>query len=239
MITTTSLSPRRQLALDFGFRPALGRADFLVGASNAEAATWIDRWPDWPSPARGLAVVGPAGSGKSHLAAVWRTASKAALIVAADLTVDTVPDALGSAIHAVVERIDSGGDEQALLHLYNTVAEQGGNLLLLSRKPPARLGLVLPDLTSRLATLPVATIGPPDEVLLAGVLAKHFADRQVLVQDGVIAYLVNRMERSFDAAERLADRMDRAALEGDGRISMRIARQAMDDTSADGPADGA
>ena len=229
MTTSTDAANRRQLALDLGFRPALGRADFLVGASNAEAAAWIDCWPDWPEPARGLAIVGPTGAGKSHLAAVWQAASGAALIDAPDLTPRTVPDALGEARNAVVDRVDGGIDEPALFHLFNMVVERSGSLVILSRTPPARLEITLPDLASRLATLPVATIGLPDEALLAGVLAKHFADRQVLVRDDVIAYLVNRMERSFDAAERLADRMDRAALEGDGKISMRVARLAMAD----------
>jgi len=233
MIINADPAPRRQLALDLGHRPALGRADFLVGASNAEAATWIDRWPDWPEPARGLAIVGPAGAGKSHLAAVWRAASGAALVAACDLTIAGVPEALGEAACAVVERVDGAFDEEALLHLYNTVVERGGALVILSRTPPVRLDIALPDLASRLATLPVATIGLPDEVLLAGVLAKHFADRQVLVRDDVIAYLVSRMERSFDAAERLADRMDRAALEGDGKITMRVARLAMAEDGAD------
>lgn len=234
MTISTDAPQHRQLALDLGFRPALGRADFLVGPSNAEAAAWIDRWPDWPEPARGLAIVGPAGAGKSHLAAVWQRASGAALICAPDLTPEAVPDALGEAASAVVERIDGGADERALFHLFNMVVERGGSLVILSRIPPARLAISLPDLASRLATLPVATIGLPDEALLAGVLAKHFADRQVLVRDGVIAYLVNRMERSFDAAERLADRMDRAALEGDGKISMRVARLAMADEETGG-----
>jgi chromosomal replication initiation ATPase DnaA len=241
MTTSPERAPRRQLALDLGYRPALERADVLVGTSNAEAAAWIDRWPDWPEPGRGLAIVGPAGAGKSHLAAVWRAASNAALVAAPELTTAGVPDALGPARCAVVERIDGGFEEEALLHLYNTVVERGGSLVILSRTPPARLAIALPDLASRLATLPVATIGLPDEALLAGVLAKHFADRQVLVRDDVIAYLVNRMERSFDAAERLADRMDRAALEGDGRITLRVARLAMAgdaDAADDGTGDG-
>ncbi|WPZ33601.1 DnaA/Hda family protein [Thalassobaculum sp. OXR-137] len=237
MTTSPDAAARRQLALDLGFRPALGRADFLVGASNAEAAAWIDRWPDWPEPARGLAIVGPSGSGKNHLAAVWQAASGAALVDAPALSSDIVPDALGDARNAVVDRVDGGIDEPALFHLFNMVVERGGSLVILSRTPPARMEISLPDLASRLATLPVATIGLPDEALLAGVLAKHFADRQVLVRDDVIAYLVNRMERSFDAAERLADRMDRAALEGDGKISMRVARLAMADEDM-GDADG-
>ena len=227
----------RQLVLDLGHRTALGRDDFLISPSNVDAATWIDRWPDWPAPGRGLALVGPVGSGKSHLAAVWRARSAAALVTAPELTVPGVPEALGDAVHTVVERLDARCDEEAVLHLYNTVAERGGSVLVLSRVAPARLGLTLPDLVSRLSTLPVAAIGAPDEALLAGVLAKHFADRQVAVRDDVVAYMVDRMERSFAAAERLARRLDEVALERRGAISTALVRLVLEE-EAGGPEDG-
>ncbi|GHD49550.1 hypothetical protein GCM10017083_21950 [Thalassobaculum fulvum] len=222
-----------QLILDLGHRPALGRSDFLVSACNADAAAWVDRWPDWPAPLRGLAIVGPAGCGKTHLGAVWRKASGAAGLNAATLTVAGVPEALGEAANAVVDDLTELAAPRALLHLYNTVAERGGSVLILSRAAPARLDVGLPDLASRLATLPVATVGGPDEVLLAGVLAKHFADRQVAVREEVVAYLVTRMERSFAAADRLVDRLDRLALAEGRRVDRALARRALADDDSD------
>lgn len=216
-----------QLTLDLGHRPALGRGDFLVSTCNAEAAAWIDRWPDWPAPLRGLAIVGPPGCGKTHLGAVWRQASGAVAADAADLTVQGVPDVMGNAVNAVVDDLAGLRWPQALLHLYNTVAERRGSVLILSRAAPARLDFGLPDLASRLATLPVATVGGPDEVLLAGVLAKHFADRQVAVREDVVAYLVARMERSFAAANRLVDRIDRLALAAGRRVDRALAKRAL------------
>lgn len=216
-----------QLALDLGHRRALGRDDFLVSACNAEAAAWIDRWPDWPAPLRGLAIVGPPGCGKTHLGAVWRQASGAVAVDAAALTVDGVPELLGDAVNAVVDDLAGLRRPQALLHLYNTVAERRGSVLILSRAAPARLDFGLPDLASRLATLPVATVGGPDEVLLAGVLAKHFADRQVAVREDVVAYLVARMERSFAAADRLVDGIDRLALAEGRRVDRALAKRAL------------
>ena len=223
----TDESPR-QLVLDLTRRSARHRSDFLVSACNAEAAAWIDRWPDWPEPARGLVIVGPAASGKSHLGAVWRDRSAATVIDASSLSVDAVPECLGTAYDVLVEGLDVRRSDEALFHLYNIVAERSGSMLILSRTAPAQMGIALADLASRLATLPVVTIGDPDEALLAGVMAKHFADRQVTVRDEVLAYLVARMERSFAAAHRLAVRLDQIGLSERRPISLAVARRALD-----------
>ncbi len=82
----------------------------------------------------------------------------------------------------------------------------------------------LPDLASRLASVPAVAVLPPDDTLLAAVLAKHFADRQVDVAPEVIAYLVKQIERSFTAAETMARRLDRAAMRARGPITIKLAR---------------
>ena len=68
---------------------------------------------------------------------------------------------------------------------------------------------------------------PPDEALLARVMLKLFADRQLKVPEGVIPYLVVRMERSFSAAERLVAAIDGLALQQKRNISVEIAAEAL------------
>lgn len=205
----------RQLSFDLGHRPALGRDDFLISSCNREAVDWIDLWPDWPSPA--LVLCGPAGSGKSHLAAVWRDRSGALPVTSADLA-EAAGQVMKDAPHRLIDpAIALGGDvalgqEEALLHLYNNVAEAGGTLLLTAEAPPARWSLALPDLASRLRAAPVVTIGQPDDSLLGAVLVKMFADRQLRVPPDVIAFLLVRMERSFAAARSMVERIDARAL---------------------------
>jgi chromosomal replication initiation ATPase DnaA len=201
------VSAPRQLPLPLPHRPALGREDFLVAPCNADAVAWLDRWPDWPS--AGLVVYGPPGCGKSHLGAVW-----AAQAGARDLLLDEPACA---------------GDEEALLHRLNFAREQGGSVLLLAREPPARWPLGLADLRSRLLALPAVAVGAPDDALLAAVLAKLFADRQAAVGGDVLSYLVARMERSFAAAGRLAEALDRAALAAKRPITPALARRVLDE----------
>jgi len=210
-----------QLPLDLGFRAALGRTDFLVAPCNEAAIAWIDRWPGWPSPA--LALCGPAGSGKTHLGEVWRARSGAMPIASAALASAAVPRLLGAAKAAFVDDADQAGEE-ALLHLYNLLAERRGHLLLVAREPPARWRIKLADLRSRLLAAPVVAVEAPDDALLGAVLVKLFADRQLDVGQELIAYLLVQIERSFAAAQEAVAALDAASLAEGRAVTVPLAR---------------
>lgn len=199
-----------QLTFDLPHRPALGRDDFWVTNSNAHAVDLIDRWPQWPSSA--LLLTGPRGSGKTHLAEVWRKASGARKIRADQLERGKVPDLLsGGAV--VVEDAPSGAlDETALFHLLNLANEQSSHVLITTRDVPNLWNVALPDLLTRLNALTLARLAEPDDILLRAVLVKLFTDRQVVVGEGVVEYLVVRMERALGAADDLVAELDARAL---------------------------
>lgn len=188
------------------------------------------RWPDWGG-GRTLALTGQSGSGKSHLAHLFCARSKGGIIKAADLSLDDPPQ-LAACPSVVVEDADRGVDEQALLHLYNLLVQNGKHLLLTGRTPPSRWSVRLPDLRSRLATIPLAEIGPPDDALLEAVLVKLFADRQIRISDDVPAYLAARMERSFAQARALAALIDDASLAGGRAVTTALVRDVLADLAA-------
>jgi chromosomal replication initiation ATPase DnaA len=213
-----------QLPLDLGHRPALDRADFLVAPSNAAAVTWLDRWPQWPAPA--LALAGPPGSGKSHLAHVFAARAGAPIIEPSSLTTERVPGLLGGASAAVVDEAERAA-EAPLLHLYNLLAERGGHLLVVSRGAPARWTISLADLRSRLVASPSVAVAAPDEALIGALLVKLFADRQLAVGEEVLAYLALHLERSFAAVQRAVAALDAAALAEHRRITVPLARRVL------------
>ena len=200
----------RQLALALAHPESLTRDDFLSGPSNAGALRLIEAWPDWPD--RMIVLIGPEGSGKSHLAAIWAHTAGARLVAAHALEEGRVPAALATGA-VVIEDVAPGlFDERALFHLLNLARESGCFALFTARSAPSGWPLRIADLASRLRALPKATVDAPDDGLLRAVLVKLFSDRQVVVDEALIAYLMTRMERSFGAARALVSALDAEAL---------------------------
>lgn len=202
----------RQLPLDLPPVENRTRDDFLVGGANEAALALIDAWPEWP--ARAVALVGPAGAGKSHLAALFHEASGAPILKAAELSIERVPQALARGA-LVLEDLGEGAiEEAALFHLLNLVHEERAHLLVTSRELPAALAerLATRDLASRLRLMPVVRLGAPDDHLLAAVAVKLFADRQIIPDEALISYLMARVERSYAAIGELIAELDREAL---------------------------
>jgi chromosomal replication initiation ATPase DnaA len=212
----------RQLALALPHAESFARDDFLTGASNDAALATIERWPDWAD--RVLALTGPEGAGKSHLAAIWAEKAGARRVSARALGETDLLHALATGA-LVVEDASDELDERALFHLLNLVREEDGYLLLTSRTPPATWGVALPDLASRLRAVPVVTVSAPDDALLRAVMVKLFADRQLAVDETLIAYLATRIERSFAVARETVERLDREALRQKRGVTRALAAE--------------
>jgi chromosomal replication initiation ATPase DnaA len=213
-----------QLPFDFPGRSSFTRADFMVSPANEAAMAWIERWPDWPGTA--LAISGPPGAGKSHLAEIWRQRAEARTIAPDALKRADLSSLLNGSRAVLIDDAD-GAPERPLLHLYNGLAERAGRLLIVARSPPSRWNIRLADLRSRLAASPHVAIAPPDDALLGAVLVKLFADRQLAVSREVVDYLVSRLERSFAAANDAVAAIDRAALAQRRRINLPLVRAAL------------
>ena len=213
----------RQLAFALPHEESLSRDNFLEGPANAAALALIDAWPEWPS--RTMMLVGPEGAGKSHLAAIWAETSGARSTAAHALTPANVPGALATGALVVEDLRSQDFDERALFHLLNLAREDAAYVLITSRLPPSALDIELRDLRSRLRALPVVSLQPPDDQLFRALIVKFCADRQLAVDEAVVGYLANRIERSYAAARDTVALLDREALRQGRAITRAFAAE--------------
>jgi len=200
----------RQLAFALPHAESLTRDNFLEGPANAAGVALVDAWPEWPN--RIMLLVGPEGSGKSHLAAIWAEQAGARATAAHALAPASVPGALATGALVVEDLKPADFDERALFHLMNLAREDEAYVLITARVPPGALEIELRDLRSRLRAAPVVSLLPPDDQLFRALIVKFCADRQLAVDEAVVGYLATRIERSYAAVRQVVELLDSEAL---------------------------
>jgi chromosomal replication initiation ATPase DnaA len=217
----------RQLAFALPHAESLSRDNFFEGPANAAGLALVDSWPEWPN--RIMLLVGPEGSGKSHLAAIWADEAGARSTTAHALTAATVPGALATGALVVEDLKSPDFDERALFHLMNLAREDGAFVLITARAPPSAFQVELRDLRSRLRAVPSVSLLPPDDQLFRALMVKLCADRQLSVDETVVSYLATRIERSYAAARQAVELLDSEALRLGRPVTRALAAELLRD----------
>lgn len=220
----------RQLALALPHAESLSRDNFLEGPANAQALALIDAWPDWPN--RVMMLVGPEGSGKSHLAAIWAVEAGARSVAAHALTPENVPAELATGALVVEDLNPATFNDRALFHLLNLARQDEVYVLMTGRTLPSAFPVELRDLKSRLRAVPVVTLATPDDHLFKALIVKFCADRQMVVDEALVSYLANRIERSFAAARQAVELLDSEALRQGRPVTRALAAEVLKETAA-------
>ncbi|MBR1915134.1 MAG: AAA family ATPase [Alphaproteobacteria bacterium] len=227
----------QQCSFIFEPKAVYSRQDFMVSNCNKEALRAVESWPQWPFFA--LSIYGPKGCGKTHLAHIFANQIglklnkpvRAGIIKACEIKTSKVARLYAQNPCLVVEDINTKADEEALFHLYNLYHDQKGFLLLTSRVPLARINFRLPDLKSRFKMVPSVAILEPDDTMLEALIVKLFSDRQIVISQEVLNYILQNMERSFSYAINLVERADELSLALKRAVTVPIIKKAMFDLS--------
>ena len=207
-----------QLIFNLNRQGKVGLENFYISKSNQVAVKTIKRWEDWP--AKKLLLMGPSGSGKSHLADFWTRTTKARTLEIneiSDFNLEELNNNSGFVIDDVDQirmfnKNDKDRIEEKLFHLLNFSAQASCFLMMTSSAPITSWGLKLSDLISRLATIAVVELFPPDDDLLIAVLLKQFDDKQIKVSPEVVLFVSKRINRTFESIREFVNLADHLTL---------------------------
>ncbi len=214
-----------QIAIPFPNQPSFKDEDYLVSNCNNVIFNAIVSWPNWAYPV--YRIKGPKGSGKTHLSQIWQRLSGATLIQTSQLS-SHIEQIANNPNHIILENLDEAVDQNVLFHLYNLVRAENKNMLITSSSSFSDWNLSLPDLVSRLRTVPVLEISEPDDDLIRMVLMKLSSDRQIQLNLNVIEYLIPRIERSFEAIQKCVLALDEHSLREKRKITIPLAKKILD-----------
>lgn len=194
--------PADQIALPLDWPQTDEETRFIVSEANREAFEHFRRWSMWP--VRATILTGPRRSGRTLLAR-------------------TFVERVGGRLVDQAER----ADEEDLFHAWNDAQDSGLPLVMIADEVPPAWAPRLPDLRTRLAITPVATIGQPDDALFTALMQLLFADRGLHVAPEALRFMAERLNREYWTAERAVEEVDRFAIAERARVTLPTIRRAL------------
>lgn len=215
--------PAQQRFETFHAGDNLAALELVRRASTGEAPAWVF-------------VSGVAASGKTHLllaacagaSATGRRAQYLSLRALARSVPEAVRGLGGSDLLALddVDAIAGRHEaEHALFDLYNRCRAEARTLLFAALRPPAQLGIGLPDLVSRLSACAQAPLKPLTDEARRSVLRARAAGRGIVLDDDALDWLFAHTERDLGSLAVVLDRLDRESLAAQRRVTVPFLRK--------------
>jgi hypothetical protein len=193
---------REQIALPLDWPQSQGESRLIVSDSNREAFEHFRKWSLWP--VKATLLTGPRRSGRSLLARSFA-------------------ERVGG---RVVDQADRA-DEEELFHAWNAAQESGRPLVMIVDRAPPDWEIGLPDLRTRIAVTPIATIAEPDDRLFQALIELHFADRGLHIPREALRFMCDRLHRDYLTVERAVEAVDRYAIAERARLTLPTVRRAL------------
>jgi len=213
-----------QLILKFPEHRAYKKEDFYVSPSNQEAYDFINSWPKWIK--RIINIYGPSGSGKSHLSSILKTKTKYLEILPKELNENVIFEFKTKEV-LIIENFNEKVSEQLLFSLWNTALQDNKYFLINSIKPISTYKFKLPDLVSRIKSSLSIGIKLPSDDLISAIIAKNFSDKQIIVEEKHIDYIIKRIDRSYEKISQFILTLDTYSLKKGSPFGLKMIKEVL------------
>jgi len=213
-----------QLILKFPEHRAYKKEDFYVSPSNQEAYDFINIWPKWIK--RIVNICGPAGSGKSHLASILKTKTKCLEVFPNELN-ENIFSEFKTKEALIIENFDDKISEELLFSIWNVVLQDNKYFLINSTKPISSYKFKIPDLISRIRSSLIIGIKLPSDDLISAIIAKNFSDKQIMVEEKHIDYIIKRIDRSYEKISQFILTLDKYSLKKGSPFGLKLIKEVL------------
>jgi chromosomal replication initiation ATPase DnaA len=209
-----------QQTLPLRLIPSYGRHDFIVGESNEEAVNWIDNFSK--TNIKNLIIIGPSSSGKSHLVSIIQCKNKFEIVDPKNINAEKI-DIL-KLKNVIIENVEKINNHKFFLHIINILKEKNFKLILTSRLSINEMNIQLRDLKSRLLTFPQSKILLPTDDVLRGIIIKISKDKGLPLNNQVINFILNHVDRSYSVINNFINKLDKISLSTRKKITIPMVK---------------
>ena len=204
-----------QLIFDLPTSENYNPQDYFVSSSNNNAAKLIKIFPEWHN--NGIVIFGPAKSGKTHIAHIWKSMANANLY---DFKSNFDINKININGNCIFDNFDciTEKDEKSLFQIYNDIIKNKKFILILSGND--KFSVKLRDLKSRIEALNSAILNNPDDKLIHAIVLKFFHDNQIIVAPDVINFILNRISRNFNEIQIFLNKLNDLSIKHKSKISI-------------------
>ena len=217
------MSELNQLLLDFNHKKNFNDHDYYVSKSNYFAFNIIDKWPKWEK--KIINICGEKFSGKTHLANIFKSKSKALLINHNNINNEDVFKKIKLYESIIIDDFNENLDEKLIYSIFNLIDQDNKYLVINSKKPITEIKFNLLDMVSRSKNCLIAKIEKPDDDLIFAIIIKNFSDRQIKLEKKIIEFIINRIDRSYSKIYEFIYKIDELSLKKKKPINLKTIRE--------------
>ncbi|WP_286238221.1 DnaA regulatory inactivator Hda [Neptuniibacter halophilus] len=115
--------------------------------------------------------------------------------------------------------------EEGLFHFFNRIREQGNTLIIAASAAPRQLGILLPDLASRLSWGIVFQVQALDDETKLKAIQMRASARGLEFSDEVARFLLHHASRNMNDLTFLLDTLDQASLSAKRKVTIPFIKE--------------